>query len=91
MSATAEVELLNKYGLHQRPAMKVIETASKFAADIYLIKGEQRCNAKSIIDVIMLAAEKGTRLKVEAEGADAEKAVQSMIELFKNKFNLNEE
>ncbi len=91
MSATAEVELLNKYGLHQRPAMKVIETASKFASDIYLIKGEQRCNAKSIIDVIMLAAEKGTRLKVEAEGADAEKAVQSMIELFKNKFNLNEE
>ena len=60
MAAQAEVELLNKYGLHQRPAMKVIETASKFAAEIYLIKGDQRCNAKSIIDVIMLAAEKGT-------------------------------
>lgn len=91
MSATAEVELLNKYGLHQRPAMKVIETASKFASDIYLIKGDQRCNAKSIIDVIMLAAEKGIKLTVVAEGADAEKAVASMIELFKNKFNLNEE
>ncbi|MBX3473965.1 MAG: HPr family phosphocarrier protein [Planctomycetes bacterium] len=91
MAAVAEVELLNKYGLHQRPAMKVIETASKFASEIYLIKGDQRCNAKSIIDVIMLAAEKGTRLQVEAEGVDAEKAVASMIELFKNKFFLNED
>jgi phosphocarrier protein len=91
MPVIAEVELLNKYGLHQRPAMKVIETASKFASEIYLIKGEQRCNAKSIIDVIMLAAEKGTRLRVEADGADADAAVKSLIELFKNKFNIGEE
>jgi phosphocarrier protein len=91
MSAVAEVELLNKYGLHQRPAMKVIETASKFACEVYLVKGDQRCNAKSIIDVIMLAAEKGTRLTIEAEGEDAEAALKSMIELFKNKFYLNED
>ncbi|MCA8919123.1 MAG: HPr family phosphocarrier protein [Planctomycetes bacterium] len=91
MPATAEVELLNKYGLHQRPAMKVIETASRFGAEIYLIRGEQRCNAKSIIDVIMLAAEKGTVLKVEAEGDDADDAVKALIDLFKNKFYLNEE
>ncbi len=91
MPATAEVELLNKYGLHQRPAMKVIETASKFTAEVYLIKGDHRCNAKSIIDVIMLAAEKGTRLKVEAEGSDADAAVSSLVELFKNKFFLGEE
>ncbi|MCC7508707.1 MAG: HPr family phosphocarrier protein [Planctomycetes bacterium] len=91
MSATAEVELLNKYGLHQRPAMKVIETASKFASEVYLIKGDHRCNAKSIIDVIMLAAEKGTRLKVEAEGSDADAAVRSLVDLFKNKFFLGEE
>ena len=91
MPVTAEVELLNKYGLHQRPAMKVIETASRFGADIYLLKGEQRCNAKSIIDVIMLAAEVGTKLKVEAEGADADDAVKALVELFKNKFFLSEE
>lgn len=91
MTAQAEVELLNKYGLHQRPAMKVIELAGKFACEIYLVKGEQRCNAKSIIDVIMLAAEKGTHLTVEAEGPDAQAACDSMVELFKNKFNLNEE
>jgi phosphocarrier protein len=91
MPVTAEVELLNKYGLHQRPAMKVIETASRFAAEVFLVKGEQRCNAKSIIDVIMLAAEKGTRLKVEAEGGDADDAVKSLVDLFKNKFFLGEE
>lgn len=91
MPVTAEVELLNKYGLHQRPAMKVIETASRFGADIYLVKGEQRCNAKSIIDVIMLAAEMGTKLKVEADGDDADDAVKALIELFKNKFYLSED
>ena len=91
MPVTAEVELLNKYGLHQRPAMKVIETASRFAADVYLSKGDQRCNAKSIIDVIMLAAEMGTKLTVEAEGDDADDAVKALVDLFKNKFYLSEE
>ncbi len=91
MAARAEVELLNKYGLHQRPAMKVIETAGRFSSNVFLLKGEQRCNAKSIIDVIMLAAEKGTVLIVEAEGADADAAVAALVELIKNKFYLNED
>ena len=90
-TANGTVVLLNKYGLHQRPAMKVIETSSRFKSDIYLLKGEQRCNAKSIIDVIMLAAEKGTELKVEAEGEDASEAVSAMQELFSKKFDLGEE
>ena len=91
MSAEAEVELLNKYGLHQRPAMKVIETASRFSSDVFLVRGDQRCNAKSIIDVIMLAAEKGTRLRVLADGEDSKDAVEAIVELFRNKFYLGEE
>ena len=91
MRTTAQVELLNKYGLHQRPAMKVIEASSRFKSDIFLVKGEQRCNAKSIIDVIMLAAEKGTQLTVEAEGQDAAEAVCALVELFQNKFFLGED
>lgn len=71
--------------------MKVIETAQRFASDIYLVKGEQRCNAKSIIDVIMLAAEHGTRLTVEANGDDAGEAVKSLVDLFRNRFFLTEE
>jgi len=91
MAVKAEVELLNRYGLHQRPAMKVIETAGKFSAEIYLVKGDQRCNAKSIIDVIMLAAEKGTKLVVEADGSDAEAAAKALVDLFAAKFHLNED
>lgn len=91
MAVKAEVELLNRYGLHQRPAMKVIETAGKFSAEVYLVKDDQRCNAKSIIDVIMLAAEKGTKLVVEAEGGDADAAVKALVDLFAAKFNLNED
>jgi phosphocarrier protein HPr len=91
MPATGEVELLNRYGLHQRPAMKVIETASRFASDVFLVKGDHRCNAKSIIDVIMLAAEKGTRLVVEAQGPDEDDAVKTLVDLFQNKFYLDED
>ena len=91
MPASATVELLNKYGLHQRPAMKVIETSSRFKSEIILVKVGQRCNAKSIIDVIMLAAEKGFILTVEATGEDENDAVAAIKELFANKFYLNED
>lgn len=91
MALHGEVELLNKYGLHQRPAMKVVETAGRFASDVHLVRDEQRCNAKSIIDIIMLAAEKGTRLLVEVEGDDEQEALQAIVELFQNKFYLSEE
>lgn len=87
----AELELVNKYGLHQRPAMKVIETSQRFRSDIHLIHGGQRCNAKSIIDVIMLAAEKGTVLKVEADGDDEQESINALKELFANKFYLSED
>lgn len=71
--------------------MKVIETSNKFTSDIFLIKDDKRCNAKSIIDVIMLAAEKGTLLTVEANGDDEAAAAEAMCELFANKFYLEEE
>lgn len=91
MAETRQVTLLNKYGLHQRPAMKVIETSNKFACDVFLIKDDKRCNAKSIIDVIMLAAEKGSALTVEAVGEDEAAAADAMLDLFENKFYLDED
>lgn len=91
MAVVSTVKLLNKYGLHQRPAMKVIETAGRFTSDIFLIKEDKRCNAKSIIDVIMLAAECGSELGVEANGSDADEAVAAMEALFVNKFYLDGE
>jgi phosphocarrier protein len=71
--------------------MKVIETASRFRSEVFLSNGQQRCNAKSIIDVIMLAAETGTVLTAEAEGDDAQEAIDALKELFANKFYLSEE
>lgn len=91
MAVTRKVTLLNKYGLHQRPAMKVIEAANRFKSAVALIRDDRRCNAKSIIDVIMLAAEKGTELVVEAVGEDEEAAASALVDLFANKFFLNEE
>ncbi len=89
--ATGQVELINRYGLHQRPAMKVIETATPFKSEIFLIREDMRCNAKSIIDIVMLAAEKGVVLTVEAEGEDAHDAVQAIQDLFQRKFDLDED
>lgn len=91
MPVSGQVTLLNKYGLHQRPAMKVIETSSRFKSEVFLIKEDRRCNAKSIIDVIMLAAETGTTLTVEASGPDETEAIAAMQELFAKKFYLNED
>lgn len=91
MPVKATVKLLNKYGLHQRPAMKVIETSGRFKSEIHLIKDGRRCNAKSIIEVIMLAAECGETLGLETNGPDEEEASRAMQDLFAGKFNLNEE
>jgi len=85
------VKLLNKYGLHQRPAMKVIETSSRFKSEITLVKDGRRCNAKSIIEVIMLAAECGEELGLETKGPDEAEAAEAMRVLFGAKFHLNEE
>lgn len=92
MPVSTTVKLLNKYGLHQRPAMKVIETSSRFKSDITLVKTDgRRCNAKSIIEVIMLAAECGEELGLEAKGPDEVQAAEAMKDLFGAKFHLNEE
>lgn len=91
MAVTGKVTLLNKYGLHQRPAMKVIETSTKFRSDIFLIHKEKRCNAKSIIDVIMLAAEMGIELDVEVSGADEQAALEAIQDLFAQNFYLGDE
>lgn len=91
MAATTTVTLLNKYGLHQRPAMKVIETTTKFKSDVKFIRDDKICNGKSIIDVMMLAAECGSTLEVHAEGEDEQDALRAIEELFAQKFYLNEE
>lgn len=81
-----DVELVNKYGLHARPAMQFSETARKFNSDIFLGKDGVEVNAKSIIEVMTIAAGRGTKLTIRAEGEDASEAVEALRQLVSSKF-----
>lgn len=76
----------NKLGLHARPAALFVETANKYSSDIFVRKGEQRINGKSIMGLMMLAAGCGTKLTIEIEGTDAKEAMGQIEKLFLNNF-----
>ncbi|RME72485.1 MAG: HPr family phosphocarrier protein [Planctomycetota bacterium] len=82
-----ELVLQNKYGLHARPATLLAELANRFASEIQVEKDGQVVNGKSIFELIMLAAEKGSRLRVRAEGEDAEAALAAIAELIDARFH----
>ena len=81
-----EVEIKNRAGLHTRPAAMLVKLSSKFDSEIYLIKDGFAINAKSIIGVMTLAAEFGSKLIIRAEGFDAKEAVENMAQLFDDGF-----
>jgi len=81
------VTIDNKYGLHARPAMQFVELAGKFSSVINLIRGGKVADAKSVIEVLMLAAEKGAELTIRADGGDAEQAVDALLQLVASKFD----
>ena len=82
----AEYTVLNKVGIHARPAAALVQALQPFDASVFLVKDGQRINAKSIMGVLMLAAGMGTVLTVEADGPDAEAAVAKIGEMFESKF-----
>ncbi|MCJ7508935.1 MAG: HPr family phosphocarrier protein [candidate division Zixibacteria bacterium] len=81
-----EVEVINKFGLHARPAALLVQKASKFKSEITLEKEGQKVNGKSIMGVMMLAAEKGSTLIIRAEGEDENEAVAALVEVILSKF-----
>lgn len=81
------VRITNKYGLHARPAMQFVEIATRFASDVRLVRGDKSADAKSIMEVLMLAAESGTDLLIKAEGEDADEAVEALSGLVATKFD----
>lgn len=83
----AELTLRNKYGLHARPATMLAETAGSFECEVVIEKGEQVSNGKSIFELMMLAAEAGSLLRVRASGPDAEEAIAALQALIDGKFN----
>ncbi len=67
--------------------MQFVELASKYSSSISVTRGEKRADAKSIMEVLMLAAEKGAELRISADGTDADEAVETLSELVTNKFD----
>jgi phosphocarrier protein len=80
------VTIANRNGLHARPAAEIVKTAAKFKADITLVREDLEVNGKSIMGVMMLAAEYGSTLVLRAEGPDEEGAINALATLIESKF-----
>jgi phosphocarrier protein len=87
-SASAKVVIANKLGLHARPAMEFVEAASAFGADIVVRRTDQSesVDGKSIMQMMMLAATRGTEIEITATGADAGDAVARLVALVNSNF-----
>jgi phosphocarrier protein HPr len=81
-----EATIVNQDGLHARPAARIVRLANNFAADIELAKDGVGVNGKSIMGVMMLAAECGSSITIRADGPDAEQAVAALAELVASGF-----
>ena len=81
-----KITIVNKLGLHARPSAMLVTAASKFEAQVFLTKDELRVNAKSIMGVMMLAAEQGSELIVEVDGADEESAMVELLRVIESGF-----
>jgi phosphocarrier protein HPr len=80
--------VVNEKGLHTRPSTELVKCATTFKAQVMLIYQEYTVNAKSLLGILMLAASRGAKIHVVAEGEDAELAVKSILTLARNKFNI---
>lgn len=81
-----EVKVVNKLGLHARPAAEIVKCAAKFKSEITICRDDLEVNAKSIMGVMMLAAEFGSTIVLRAEGPDEQAAVDELATLIANKF-----
>ena len=87
-SATAEI--VNKLGLHARASAKLTQVARGFQCEIWISRNDRRVNAKSIMGVMMLAAGKGSTVRIEADGPDAPAALAALTRLIAEKFGEGE-
>jgi len=88
--ASIDAEIINKLGLHARAAAKFTHLASGFQSEIWLSRSGRRVNAKSIMGVMMLAAGKGSKVTIEASGADADAALAALTRLIADRFGEGE-
>ena len=85
---TLSKELLvqNKMGIHARPAAMIVRIANTYKGEVWVDKDDEQVNGKSIMGVMMLAAEQGAQITVKAEGEDAEAAVEALFVLLQSNF-----
>ncbi len=86
MNVEQSVQIRNKNGLHARPAAEIVKAASKFKSDITISREDIEVNGKSIMGVMMLAAECGSTILLRATGPDAQEAVSALATLVENRF-----
>lgn len=84
---TREIVILNRYGLHARPAALFVKTSNRFKAEVWVEKDGEEVNGKSIMGLMMLAAGHGSKLKVSAAGSDAEKFLEEIEKLVASRFH----
>jgi phosphocarrier protein len=82
-----EVAIVNRLGLHARPAAMFVRIASRHRCEVWVSKEGEEINGKSIMGLMMLAAGQGSKLQIRCEGADADKAIEELEELIKSRFN----
>ena len=82
-----EVPIVNRLGLHARPAAMFVRIASRYRSEIWVSKEGEEVNGKSIMGLMMLAAGQGSKLRIRCEGLDAEKAMEELEALINAKFN----
>jgi phosphocarrier protein HPr len=86
----AEVEIVNRLGLHARAAAKLVHTASSFDSEVFLRSDDQEVDAKSILGVLLLAAAQGVKIWIRCDGVDEEEALRSIRELIGDLFGEKE-
>ncbi len=85
-----EVKILNKLGMHARASAKLTQLAGRYGSEVWLSRNDRKVNAKSIMGVMMLAANQGVTLGIETTGTDEVEAMQALVNLIENRFGESE-
>lgn len=86
MAYEREIEVRNKEGLHFRPIMRLVDEAARFSARLVIANADREADARSPMELLMLVATQGTRLRIRADGDDEQAAVEALLTLFESGF-----
>jgi|SRR5438270_5806129 len=82
-----EISIVNRLGLHARPAAMFVRIATRYRSEIWVAKEGEKVNGKSIMGLMMLAAGQGSKLRIRCEGPDADQAIEELEQLINARFN----